>query len=411
MTGVVERMAMVAMHTSPAEQAGTADAGGLNVSVLATAAELSIRGIEVDLITRALGEPSVRDLMPGVRLVTLAAGGPGAIQRAKLPEHTDEFGEALATVARGGDGRYDLIHAHYWLSGIAALPVCIELGIPLVQSFHTLAAMKNAATIPGVEPEPLVRSRSETFLANQADAIVAASSAEAASIIDDVNGQADRTWIVPPGVDLGLFSPRDAASATRVRAALALDPDRPLVVLAGRAQPLKGHELAIRSIAELRAMRGWAPLLVIVGETTPGDEGFSGELHELAASLGVAGDVQFVGAVYHDRLAELLSAAHLTIVPSFTETFGLIAIESAASGTPVIGYRTGGLSESIGEGVSGLLLGSRDPRYWATEIANLIENDERRDALGLTARAFAERFSWGSAAASLLGIYAGVGRP
>lgn len=411
MTGAVDRVAMVAMHTSPAEQAGTADAGGMNVSMLATAAELSIRGVQVDLVTRALGEPGVRDLLPGVRLISLAAGGPGALPRAALPQHTDEFGEALATLARGIDDGYDLIHAHYWLSGIAALPVCLELGVPLVQSFHTLAAMKDAAQVPGAEPEPIVRARSETFLANQADAIVAASSAEATAIIDDVNGQADRTWIVPPGVDLGLFSPRDAASSTRIRAALGLDPSRPLVVLAGRVQPLKGHELAIRSIAELRAMRGWAPLLVIAGETTPGEEGFEAELHELAAALGVAGDIHFVGAVYHDRLAELLSAAHLTIMPSFTETFGLVAIESAACGTPVIGYRTGGLSESIGEGVSGLVLSRREPRYWATEIGNLIENDERREALGVSARTFAERFSWGAAATSLLGIYAGVGRP
>jgi len=411
MTGAVERMAMVAMHTSPAEQAGTADAGGMNVAMLATAAELSMRGIQVDLVTRAIGEPSTRELLPGVRLLSLAAGGPGPLARSRLPEHTDEFGEALAALARDIDGGYDLIHAHYWLSGIAALPVCLELGIPLVQSFHTLAAMKDAARIPGAEPEPVVRSRSEMFLANQADAIVAASSAEAAAIIDDVKGQAGRTWIVPPGVDLGLFSPRDAGSSARVRSALHLDAARPLIVLAGRVQPLKGHELAIRSIAELRTMRGWAPLLVIAGETTPGDEAFELELRELAASLGVAGDIQFVGAVYHDRLAELLSAAHLTIMPSFTETFGLVAIESAASGTPVVGYRTGGLSESIGEGISGLILGSREPRYWATEIGNLIENDERREALGITARTFAEKFSWASAAASLLGIYAGVGRP
>lgn len=402
---------MVAMHTSPAAQAGTGDAGGMNVAMLATAAELSIRGVEVDLITRALGQPTARELLPGVRIVSLAAGGSGALPRDRMPEHIDEFGEALATLARASDSAYDLVHAHYWLSGIAALPVCLELGIPLVQSFHTLAAMKDAAHIPGAAPEPVVRSRSETFIANQADAIVAASSAEATAIIDDVNGRADRTWIVPPGVDLGLFSPRDAVAATRIRSVLELDPSRPLVVLAGRIQPLKGHELAIRSIAELRAMRGWAPLLVIAGETTPGEEPFEVELRELASELGVTEDIRFVGAVYHDRLAELLSAAHLTIVPSFTETFGLIAIESAACGTPVVGYRTGGLSESIDEGVSGLLLGSREPRYWATEIGNLIENDERREALGVTARVFAERFSWGAAAASLLGIYAGVGRP
>jgi D-inositol-3-phosphate glycosyltransferase len=383
----------------------------MNVAMLATATELAIRGIQVDLITRAIGVPSVRDLLPGVRLRTLPAGGVGVLPRGRLSQHTDEFGEALAVLARSSAGAYDIIHSHYWLSGVAALPVCLELGIPLVQSFHTLAAMKDTAGIPGVGPEPVVRGRSETFIAHQADAIVAASAAEAAFIIDNVNGRADRTWIVPPGVDLGLFSPRDAAAASRVRDALNIDLVRPLVALVGRIQPLKGHELAIRSMAELRASQGWAPLLVIAGEPTPGDEGFERELRELANSLGVVEDIQFVGAIYHDQLAELLCAAHLTIMPSYTETFGLVAIESAACGTPVIGYRTDGLRESISEGISGELLGTREPREWATTIAALIQDDERRHSLGVTARTFAERFSWRSAAASLSGIYAGVGRP
>ena len=181
-------------------------------------------------------------------------------------------------------------------------------------------------------------------------------------------------------------------------------------MFAGRVQELKGHELAVRALAELHAMRGWAPLLVIAGEVTPGGEGFVRELRRLAAELGVAAEVRFVGALQRDALANLFSAADLTLVPSFSETFGLVALESAASGTPVIAYRAGGLTESVVDGVSGLLLGTREPRYWATEMALLIEDDERRAALGATARAHAERFTWGAAAASLLGVYASVKR-
>ena len=309
-----------------------------------------------------------------------------------------------------GRRAWDLIHAHYWLSGIAVLPVSLELRLPLVQSFHTLGAMKNAHADPNATPEPEQRVRSEMFIANQADAIIAASSAEATALIDLAGAPAERTWIVPPGVDLGLFGPRSATAREAILAALGIENDRPVVVIVGRVQPLKGHELAVRALSELRAMRGWTPILVVAGEVTPGDEAFVGELTALASELGVASDVRFVGAVHRDALADLLSAATVTIMPSFSETFGLVALESAAAGTPVIAYRTGGLAESVSDGASGLLLGTRDPRYWASEIAILIEDHERREAMALTARAHAERFTWATAAASLLGIYSEVAR-
>jgi D-inositol-3-phosphate glycosyltransferase len=408
MAGGIERVAMVSMHTSPVAPPGTGDAGGMNVVILGIAAELAIRGVEVDLLTRASAEPSSSVLLPGVTLHELEAGPRGPLPKERLGEVADEFGEAVAALSRRASASYDLIHAHYWLSGIATLPVAIELDLPFVQSFHTLAAMKNAAMPEG--DEPVIRLRSETFLANQADAVIAASSAEATALIDSVGGPADRTWIIPPGVDLELFAPRRETEHAAVRRALELEPDRPIVVIAGRVQPLKGHELAVRALAELHAMRGWAPLLVIAGEVTPGQAAFAAQLRTLAAELGVASDVRFTGALDRDVLAALLAAAAVTVVPSFSETFGLIALESAASGTPAIGFRAGGLAESIDDGVSGLLLGTRDPRYWATEIALLIDDDERRAVMGDTARAFAERFSWGAAAASLLGVYAGTSR-
>lgn len=406
MTGGVERVAMVSMHTSPVAPAATGDAGGLNVASLALATELAARGIEVDLLTRANAAPRVTEVLPGVLLHELAAGGPGEWPKQRMPEVTDEFGEAVASLARRNARGYDLIHAHYWLSGIACLPVSIELGIPLVQSFHTLAAMK-IAMVPGAD-EPIMRVRSETFVANQADALIASSSAEASALIDEVGAPADRTWIIPPGVDLELFTPRGDEVDTRIRHELGLDADRPIVLLAGRVQPLKGHELAVRAVAELRAMRGFAPLLVIAGEVTPGEQPFEAQLRTLAAELGVAAEVRFVGALGRTPLAALFSAATVTIVPSYSETFGLVALESAAAGTPVLGFRAGGLAESIDDGVSGFLLGTREPRYWATEIAIMIEDHERRTTLELTARAHAEHFSWGTAAASLIGVYAGV---
>jgi D-inositol-3-phosphate glycosyltransferase len=401
---------MVSMHTPPAALPGTADAGGMNVAILALAAELATHQVQVDLVTRAAGAATTTELLPGVTQLELAAGQPGPVPKDRLPEFTDEFGEAVAGLARRVPGGYDIIHPHYWLSGIASLPVALELDIPLVQSFHSVAAMKNAALGPGDIPEPELRLRSEAFLARQSDAVIASSSAEAAVLIDEVGAPADRMWIIPPGVDLAMFAPTSPEAQGSVRRMLGLESDRPLVVIAGRIQPLKGHELAVRALAELRALRGWAPLLVVAGEVTPGGEGFGARLRELASELGVSGDVRYVGALHRDTLAELLAAASVTIMPSFSETFGLVALESAAAGTPVIAYRTGGLAESVEEGVSGVLLGTRDPRYWATEIAVMIENDERRSTLGLSARAWAERFTWGAAAASLLGVYAGAKR-
>ena len=439
---------MVSMHTAPAAHPGTADAGGMNVAILALAAELAIRDVEVDLVTRAAGPATTTELMPGVTQLALAAGEPGPVPKDRLPEFTDEFGEAVAALARRVPGGYDIIHPHYWLSGIASLPVALELGIPIVLSYHTVAAMKNAALAEGTSAtaastngaaaaaaaptaaatatvsaasaaaaaaaaaaaEPEIRLRSEMFLGRQADAVIASSSAEASALIDDVGVPADRTWIIPPGVDLALFAPTSVDAQAAVRHLLGLEPDRPLVVIAGRVQPLKGHELAVRALAELYSLRGWAPVLVVAGEATPGGGAFVARLHELASDFGVAGDVRFVGALHRDTLAGLLAAASVTIVPSFSETFGLVALESAAAGTPVIAYRAGGLAESVEDGVSGVLLDTRDPRLWATEIAMLVENDERRSQLGLSARAHAERYTWGAAAASLLGVYAGMQR-
>jgi D-inositol-3-phosphate glycosyltransferase len=385
----------------------------MNVAIMGLAAELAVRGVEVDLLTRAVGPPSVSELAPGVGLRALTAGGAGALSKARLPQVTDEFGEAVASLARGR--RYDVIHAHYWLSGIASLPVALELGIPFVQSFHTVATMKDAAFAGEGVDEPLIRARSESYLGRQADAIIAGSSAEAAALIDGTGVPADAIWIIPPGVDLELFRPRGSESRRAVRAALGVADGVGIVVLAGRVQPLKGHELAVRAIAELRAAGAPVPLLVVAGEATPGDEGYELELRSLADRLGVGADVRFVGALTRDELAKLFDAASVTLVPSFSETFGLVALESAACGTPVLAYRAGGLAESVDDEITGVLMTTRDPGEWARELGSLLTDDDRNARLGAAGRAFAERFTWPTAAASLLAVYsslaAGSGRP
>ena len=410
MTGTLKRVALVSMHTSPAALAGSGDSGGMNVSLLATATELALRGVEVDLITRATGDATVTQLADGVSLHELSAGERGVVPKERLGEVADEFGEAVAQLTGRQEARYDIIHAHYWLSGLATLPVALELGLPFVQSFHTLAAMKNAALAPGQEREPERRFRTEMYLANQASAVVAGSSAEVASLIDDVHAPADRVWVIPPGVDVDLFTPTRAHAAdSRVRGELGIALERPIIAIVGRVQPLKDQELAIRVLAELHALRGFAPVLVVAGEATPGEDGYASSLQSVAAELGVLAEVRFAGALSRERLADLLAIATVTLVPSYSETFGLVALESAASGTPVIAFRGGGLVESVSPGVSGLLVDSRDPRAWAQATVSLLNDDARLERLSGCARHYAEGFTWAATATALIGVYTSLG--
>jgi len=405
MDGMARRVAMVSMHTAPDAAPGTADAGGMNVAILGTALELAARGVAVDLLTRATGDPRVTSLAEGVTLHALPAGANGPVDKQHLATVADEFGEAVARLAGRHRARYDLIHAHYWLSGIATLPAAIELGLPFVQSFHTLAAMKNASPTDGVPAEDERRLRSETYLATQADATLASSSAEVAALIDLVHAPAERLWVIPPGVDTTLFTPDRARSAAAVRRSLGIGADRQILVVAGRVQPLKGQDVAIRALAAMTAPR---PLLVLAGEPTPGAEGYLADLETLAVQLGVADDVRFVGALDRGALADLLAAASLTLMPSTSETFGLVALESAASGTPVLAARTTGLEEAVAEGESGLFIGSRDPAEWARVLEALLGDRRMLSVLSATARSHAEGFSWGATATGLLGVYASL---
>jgi D-inositol-3-phosphate glycosyltransferase len=399
---------MVSMHTSPADTPGSGDAGGMNVAMLALARGLAHRGVEVDLVTRAIAEPGETPIGDGVTLRTVAAGPRGPMAKSDLAQVADEFGEAVALLAGRTTSRYDLLHSHYWLSGLATLPVALELGLPLVQSFHTLAAMKNRLLAPGDVPEPERRLRSETFLAMQADAIVAGSAAEVSSLIDDVRAPADRLWVIPPGVDTDLFNPARSANEVALRARLGLEPERPLLVVAGRIQPLKDQELAIRVLAEVHALRGWAPLLVIAGSATDAD--YQLHLERTASELGVAADVRSVGALDRETLADLFAVATLTLVTSHSETFGLVALESASSGTPVVAYRGSGMVESVAHGESGILVDSRDPREWAIVVSGLLDDRKSLARLSASARGYAEGFTWATAAASLLAVYESLAR-
>jgi len=398
---------MVSMHTSPDAHPGSTDAGSMNVAIIETALELAQRGVTVDLITRSSGESGLRTIAPGVTLHTLVAGEAAAMAKGVLATVTDEFGEAVARLSRSAN--YDVIHSHYWLSGIATLPVAIELGIPFVQSFHTLAVLKNGAGVPGRAPESDRRLWSERYLAAQADAILAVSSSEAATLIDSVGAPASKVWVIPPGVNRETFAPQLKKGVVGAHAFLGVATDRPILSVVGHIEPLKGQELAIRALAAMPSPR---PLLAIIGEPTPGDESYFLRLRELVAELGLVSDVRFIGALGRDEMAFFLANSIITLVPSYTETFGLVALEAASSGTPVVAMRVGGISECVIDGETGVLLDTRDPEEWARALTELIADTSLRDRLGAAARARAEGLGWGAAATSVLGVYASlVGRP
>jgi D-inositol-3-phosphate glycosyltransferase len=403
---------MVSLHTSPVATPGTGDAGGMNIAILSVAEQLAARGAIVDLVTRANGEPSTRLVSPGVTLHELAAGPLGPLPKQRLAEVVDEFGEAVAVLTGRLHPRYDLIHAHYWLSGLATLPVALELGLPFVQSFHTVAALKNATLSPS-QPlslsqtaEPERRLLTESYLANQASAIVAGSAAEATALIELARAPAEKIWVIPPGVDIELFTPdRKDAADSRIRAELQVEPGRSIIAVVARVQPLKDQALAIQTLASLRAHRAELPLLVIAGEPTPGAEGYLEALRELAVELDVADSVRFVGALSRDHLADLLAVAALTVMPSHSETFGIVALESAASGTPVVAFHGSGLVEAVADGVSGVLVGGRDPADWAGVIADLLADDAALRALGASARDHSEALTWAATATATLALY------
>ncbi|MET0991687.1 MAG: glycosyltransferase [Lacisediminihabitans sp.] len=404
------RIAMVSMHSSPLAGAGRGDAGGMNVAILSVAEQLAARGATVELLTRSEGPAQISTVAPGVTLYELQVGPPGPLPKERLAEVVDEFGEAVAILTGRSAPRYDIIHAHYWLSGLAVLPVALELGIPLVESFHTVAALKNATRDIGQPAESERRVMTEMFLAGQVSAIVAGSAAEATALIDLAKAPADRVWVVPPGVDLDRFRPAQTDTApdddgSRLRASLSIPTDRHILAVVARIQPLKDQELAIRALALLPADR---PVLVIAGEATPGEEGYLERLRSLTAELGVADDVRFVGALDRPAVAALLASASLTVIPSRSETFGIVALESAASGTPVVAFRGSGLVESVADGVSGVLVPSREPQEWADAIALLLGDPSRLTELSSTARHHAEAFGWAATAASLLGLYASL---
>ncbi|MFI6425720.1 D-inositol-3-phosphate glycosyltransferase [Promicromonospora sp. NPDC050880] len=410
------RIAMVSVHTSPLEQPGTGDAGGMNVYVLELSRALARRGAQVEIYTRATSsaQPKVTNPEPGICVVHVAAGPYEGLDKNDLPGQLCAFAAGvLRAEAHRPEGWYDVLHTHYWLSGQVGWLAAERWDVPLVHTMHTMARVKNAALAPGDSPEPHGRVIGEEQVVAEADALVANTDEEAADLVRDYHADPARVHVVQPGVDLGVFSPLpggtegDPAGRDRardeLRERLALPTDRRIVLFAGRVQLLKGPDVLVRALGE-RVWDGRPPLLVVLGGAS-GRPTAVRELEALAYQEGVARHVRVRPPVPQGILADYFRAVDLVAVPSHNESFGLVAAEAQAAGTPVVAAAVGGLRTVVQDGVSGVLVPDHEPGSWALALKTLLDDDAVRERLAAGARASAARFGWDRTAEETLDVY------
>jgi D-inositol-3-phosphate glycosyltransferase len=403
-----QRVATISVHTSPLEQPGTGDAGGLNVYVVEVAKLLAAKGVEVDIFTRAVSrdQPPVVELVPGVLVRHIEAGPFEDLDKTDLPGQLCQFTfEVLREEATHAPGRYDLVHGHYWLSGQVGAVAKERWGVPLVQSMHTLGRVKNAALALGDAAEPDIRIRGEAEVIASADRIVANTDAEAKELIKLYDAAPGRVASVSPGVDLGLFRP---GSQRLARRRLGLAPNAIVLMFAGRVQPLKAPDVLLRAAAQLvRDQPRLADRLVVAFVGGPSGTGRNDpdSLTELASALGISQNIRLEPPCPQRDLADWYRAATLMVVPSYSESFGLVAVEAQACGTPVVAAAAGGLRTAVQDGVSGVLIDGHDPAHYASAIADLISSSGRLARLARGARRHASGFGWASTVDNLLGVY------
>lgn len=400
------RIAVLTVHTSPLAQPGTGDAGGMNVYVLQTAIQLARRGTEVEIFTRATSSdlPPVQEAAPGVLVRNVVAGPFEGLDKNDLPTQLCPFtAEVLRQEARQLPGYYDLVHSHYWLSGQVGWLARDRWRVPLVHTAHTLAAVKNAALAEGDSPEPATREIGEKQVIAEADRLVANTAREAGQLIDLYGASDDRIDVVPPGADLDRYRPGDR---NRARAEFGLATDEQVVAFVGRIQPLKAPDVLVRAAAAVlrRAPRRRLRVLIVGGPSGTGLER-PDALIELAATLGIADHVTFLPPQPPDRLVRVYRAADLVAVPSYNESFGLVAVEAQASGTPVLAADVGGLGTAVRHGHSGLLVAGHRIPEWADALEHLLNDPARLARMRSNAAEHAANFSWEHTAEGLLTSY------
>lgn len=396
----IRRVGLISVHTSPLDQPGAGDGGGLNVYVREVARRMGARGVEVDVFTRRTdsAQPDTQTIAPGVLLHHLDAGDPEPVAKEDLATLLCPFELALAAHPRL-DG-IEVLHAHYWLSGWVGRRIARRTGIPLVQTFHTLAALKNATLAPGDRPEGALRMVAEAEVARDADQVLVLTCGEARLFHSSFGLSGARLTVVPAGVDLDVFTPDGPDDPRSAKDGIEL-------LFAGRLQPLKGPDVAVRTLAAVRERRDDVRLRIVGGVSGGATATTSvAALAALADELGVGEHVTFEPALPQAELAARLRAADLVLVPSRSETFGLIALEAQACGTPVVAARVPGLEVVVSGG--GVLVDGHDPAEHARAVLALLDDPARMRELTAAGLADAAASSWERTVDRLLDAYATV---
>lgn len=405
---MIKRVAYLAMHTSPLLQPGVGDAGGMNVYVNELACTMAGRGIDAVVFTRRThpDQPASVEVREGYRVVHVDAGPPQSRPIGDLVPHVAEFGEGVVAAIRGQG--FDIVHSHYWLSGWAGVLVKEAYQLPLANSFHTLGRVKDAARRRDESPSSSARLRAEDGVIALSDCVIASTPYEFEDLIDHYRASPERLCVSEPGIDHTIFTPGERDEARRQ---IGIG-DEPVVLAVGRIQAHKGLDLAIDMLPylpdEVAVGSGPTKLMIVGGPSGTDGSREIDRLRRQARSVGVADRVTFVPPQPHHRLVHYYRAADVLVMPSRSESFGLVAAEAQASGLPVVARRVGGLPYVIGSSVSGLLINDHDPRSFAAASTAILDHQEFRNNLSKGAIEYAKRFSWPATANRLIDLYDGI---
>ena len=399
------RIATLMVHSSPLDQPGIGDAGGMNIYVLESAQRMAAMGVSVDIFTRRTdsAQPDIVEISPGVRVRHFDCGH-GTLTKEQLPIHISGLSQEFSRIMRTEN--YDVIHSHYWLSGKVAMPAAKELGIPLVHTMHTMARVKNLNLAEGESPEPMIRVQGETQVVAAANALIANTDAEGASLVSLYDACPDTVHVVSPGVDLYTFTPGESRSTARDQ--IGQPQDALVVSFVGRIQPHKGPEVLIRATSELvkhTPLLRHKLIVNIVGGASGANTEEVDRLKELTTWLAIDDVVRFSPPIPREDLPKWYRAADLIVVPSYSESFGLVALEAQACGTPVVATAVGGLRTAVADGISGVLVDGHDPKAWSSVISRLLQEPQRRVLLSMGAIEHASHFGWDVTARGTLDIY------